>query len=291
MDICKVLTEFDSISPSDFSVSLEALNSGRLPDPALFFTWYCEKAREIEKYTGSVEFSFKLLDLALQRIPHQARIAKRFIMATRQSLMRYSAHLTSLAAKLDAEDVTGEEKAEILETLKTIDLKTFEAGSGRRNNVPDIITDNPDEGPVEHVTEFNSSQWDTELQILDFILQDRIQEAFNSAQQGIFFPSALHAKASADPVFWLEKYCQALVSEIEGHLLGTEERRIIFGPEICGDAWSGVVQDFLDKDALPFAEEQHLGLFLSKAKMAIGILSASARKRVKIGCNDDDSYF
>lgn len=293
MDICRVLTEFDPISPSEFSVSLEALNSGRLPDPALFFTWYCEKAREMEKYSGSVELSLKILDLALQRLPNQARIAKRFIMATRQSLLRYSAHLNALAAKLDEKELSSEDKAAILQTLKTIDLKTFEAG--KRNSA--AITDSTPSSPIlidntspPQQSEFNSSAWVTELQILDFILQDRINDALNFAQQGIFFPSVLAEKASANPVVWLQNYCHTLVSEIQDHLSALDNRdsRMIFGPEVCGDKWSAVVQDFLDSDTAPFAEEQQLGLILGKAKMAIGILSARNRANIVI---NDDSYF
>lgn len=294
MDICKVLANFNPISPSEFDLSENSINSGNLPDPSLFFTWYCEKAREIEKYTGSVEFSLKLLDSALRCLPSNSRIAKRFIMATKHSLLRYNAHINLLASKLEQDNVPAEEKASILQTLRTIDLKTFEM-SGRKpaaspvNESANTLTEvNHEEFKNYHVVD-----WSTELEILDLILQSRFNEAFNLAQQGVFFPAALQDKYSSNPNRWLEIYCKTISQECEKYFESVNDPAIqIIPPTECNDSWSEIVDAYLESEHQPsYREEQKMCLILTKSKMALSILSASKGvDKVEEG-DDDESYF
>lgn len=288
MDICKVLSGFNPVSPSDFNLSNEAISSEQLPNPALFFTWYCEKAREIEKYTGSVEFSLKLLELALENLPSNSRIAKRFILATRHSLLRYQAHVNSLAAKLEQENISSEEKASILQTLRTIDLKTFELGSKKpaiiQESIAETIIESDDEDEEEKKIE---GDWDNELEILDLILQDKITDAFRHAQKSIFFPNALLEKYSPNPIGWLEIYCNTLVQECNFYFETVEQETIMpLSPEMCEDSWTMATNAYLG--TVPHEEEQVMCLILTKCQMAQKILQS--QKNIDQFKNDD-SYF
>lgn len=291
MDICKVLAGFNPISPTDLDLSSNAINSGSLPEPSLFFTWYCEKAREIEKYTGSVEFSLKLLDLALEHISSNSRIAKRFILATRHSLIRYNAHINSLASKLDDENIPSEERASIFQTLRTIDLKTFEM-SGRKlqmpSNQPDIeLSEDHD----EEIEIYQSSDWSTEMGILDLILQGRFDEAFSYAQQIIFFPTALKERYSSNPIEWLSIYCKTVAQECEKYFESMNDDSVqIIPPEQCNDLWSEIVNAYLGSDSsFPYKEEQSMCLLFTKSKMAQSVLKT--RKNGSEIHDDDESYF
>lgn len=289
MDICKVLGGFNPISPSDFNLSNESINSEKLPSPALFFTWYCEKAREIEKYTGSVEFSLKLLELALANLPSNSRIAKRFILATRHSLLRYQAHVNLLATKLEQENISAEEKASLLQTLRTIDLKTFEMGSKK----PVVSQETVDELSVEPDDEEDQfiigEDWSNELEILDLILQDKITEAFGHAQKSIFFPAALIDKYSHNPVGWLEIYCKTLVKECNLYFESVGKDTITpLSPEMCKDTWSEATNAYLGTEMAAKAEEQIMCLLLTKSSMAQIILKSQKH----IGTfRDDETYF
>lgn len=290
MDICKVLAGFNPISPSESDLSERAISSGNLPDPSLFFTWYCEKAREIEKYTGSVEFSLKLLDLALANLPSNARIAKRFILATRHSLLRYNAHINSLASKLEDEDLPAEEKASILQSLRTIDLKSFEM-SGRRPSASNDESSNKSlEQEDDEIEDYQPGDWTSEIEILDLILQSRFDEAFSLAQQSVFFPAALK---DSYPLEWLEIYCNTLCQECEKYFesLNNADSVQIISPSQCNDAWSEIVNSYLGSDIqTSYKEEQTMCLILTKSKMARSML----RTR-KISANkfedENASYF
>lgn len=288
MDICKVLSGFNPVSPSDFNLSNEAICSEKLPNPALFFTWYCEKAREIEKYTGSVEFSLKLLELALENLPNNSRIAKRFILATRHSLLRYQAHVNYLASKLEQENISSEEKSSILQTLRTIDLKTFEMESKKPAAIQEIAakiiiqSDDDDEEP------FNIEEdWNNNLELLDLILQDKINEAFGHAQKSIFFPSALLDKYSANPIVWLEIYCKTLTQECNFYFETIDKNTIMpLSPEMCEDSWTEATDAFLGTAFQ--AEEQIMCLILTKCQMAQKILK-SQKNMDKF--RNDETYF
>lgn len=288
MDICRVLSGLNSVSPSEFDFSGEAIISGKLPDPSLFFTWYCEKAREIEKHSGSAEFSLKLLELALTSLPSNARIAKRFILATRHSLVRYDAHINSLAAKLNHESTTEEEKAVILQTLRTIDLRTFEMGT-KPSIVPTEQSSKDQDEEADDVDEdFSSADWSLELEILDLILQSRIDEAYNRAQQGIFFSTALLEKYASNPIEWLVKYCKALTQESQIYFDSIKDESVYFiTPEVCKDSWSRTINSYLGG---VFSEEQFASLILAKSKMAQTVL-AGQKKAAHVPVDNDDVYF
>ena len=287
MDICKVLSGFNPVSPSDFNLSNEAISSEKLPNPALFFTWYCEKAREIEKYTGSVEFSLKLLELALENLPNNSRIAKRFILATRHSLLRYQAHVNYLAPKLEQENISSEEKSSILQTLRTIDLKTFEIGGKKpttiQENAVEIMIRSDDDEEQFNIEE----DWNNELEILDLILQDKINEAFGHAQKTIFFPSALLDKYSPNPIGWLEIYCKTLTRECNFYFETVEIDSIMpLSPEMCEDSWTEATNTFLGTASQ--AEEQIMCLILTKCQMAQKFLQ-SQKNMDKF--RNDETYF
>lgn len=298
MEICKILSGFDSISPSEFELNSEAISSGKLPDPSLFFTWYCEKAREIEKYTGSVEFSLKLLELALESLHSNSKIAKRFILATRHSLLRYNFYINSLASKLEQESVPTDEKTKILETLRTIDLRTFETGGGKKSqpiNEPEPTSsdDFRNEASVNKVGKsFNSEDWITELGILDLILVNKFEEAFLLAQQNIFFPSVLKEEFSSSPINWLFIYCNDVAAECDNYLEYVKEDASIniVSPYQCEDFWSDVVNSYLGSDEWPYAQEQTVCLIATKCKMAQTILKPHINRSVnRIG--DEETYF
>ena len=300
MEICKVLSGFSPICPSEFELSSEAIASGKLPEPSLFFTWYCEKAREVEKYTGSVEFSLKLLDLALENLPSNSKIAKRFILATRNSLLRYNSHINSLASKLEQENISTEEKAAVLETLRTIDLKTFESGASKKLHTADgefssnnFNIETHDNSSFEA---FNSEDWATELEILNRILENKFEEAFLLAQQGIFFPNALKEKFSSNPIDWLVMYCRNVGIECEKYLRSVKEDVSInvVSPDQCEDFWSEVVNSYLGSDERPFAQEQTICLISAKCKMAEATLKSQPKRNVnKLGDaeEEDEVYF
>jgi hypothetical protein len=285
MDICKVLSGFNPVSPSDFNLSNEAINSEKFPNPALFFTWYCEKAREIEKYTGSVEFSLKLLELALENLPSNSRIAKRFILATRHSLLRYQAHINSLAAKLEEEKISSEEKASILQTLRTIDLKTFELGSKKSAVVQESVIESISDSEGEEQIDIERD-WNNELEILDLILQDKISDAFGHAQKSIFFPSALLDNYSPNPTGWLKIYCKTLAKECYMYFETVKKDPIMpLSPEMCEDSWTVTTNAYLGTS---HEEEQIMSLILTKCQMALKILQT--QKNMDKFCNDE-SYF
>ena len=302
MEICKVLSGFGPICPSEFELSSEAISSGKLPEPALFFTWYCEKAREIEKYTGSVEFSLKLLDLALENLPSNSKIAKRFILATRQSLHRYNAYINSLASKLEQEGISTEEKTKILETIRTIDLKTFETGGSKKSQTSreafasEVLRSGP--SLDESCDAFNSEDWTTELEILNHILENRFDEAFLLAQQSVFFPSALQEKFSNNPVDWLILYCKNITIECDNYIRSVKEDDsvAIISPKQCEDVWTDIVNSYLGADERPFAKEQTVCLILTKCKMAETILKLQTKRNLSVSVNtnsyeDEESYF
>lgn len=294
MEICKVLSGFNSICPSDFELSSEAISSGKLPDPSLFFTWYCERAREIEKYTGSVEFSLKLLELALENLPSNSKIAKRFILATRHSLSRYNSYINSLASKLEQDTIPTEEKAKILETLRTIDLRTFETGGSKKSqpaaNEPTSSDIFKSVASVNETWEsFNSEDWVTELGILDHILVSKYEEALLLAQRSIFFPSALKEESSSSPIDWLINYCNNLALECDKYLESVKEDDSIniVSPCQCEDFWSDVVNSYLGSDERPFAKEQTVCLLVTKCKMADVILKTQIKRKLE----DEETYF
>ena len=294
MDICRVLSGLNSVSPSEFDFSSDAITSGKLPDPSLFFTWYCEKAREIEKHTGTAEFSLKLLELALASLPSNARIAKRFILATRHSLIRYDAHINHLASKLNQEGTTEEEKGTILQTLRSIDLRTFEMGTRPALKVEEQAGDDNEEVESDNVEDFASSDWNLELEILDLIMEARINEAFNRAQQGIFFPAALLEKYASNPVEWLVKYCKALTQESQIYFDSIKNNSIqIISPEVCKDSWSQAINSYLGSDLASFGEEQTVSLILVKSKMAQTVLAGLKKSHFPVNNNNDDDgvYF
>lgn len=290
VDICEILSAFNPVSPSNFDYSNEAISSGKLPDPALFFTWYCEKAREIEKYTGSVEFSLKLLELALENLPSNARIAKRFILATRHSLSRYQTHINCLAARLEQENISAEEKTSILETLRTIDLKTFETGNKKpAASVTETTTENSstfdDSDDNDEGQNCNLEDWNHELEIIDLILQIRLKEAFEQAQKSIFFPSVLLDKYSSNPTGWLELYCNTLVQECNSYFESVRNNIIMpLTPEMCKDAWTEATNAYLGTQITPHAEEQIMYLILTKCQMAETVLKAQKNM-------DEEVYF
>lgn len=296
MDICKVLTGFNPISPSEFDLSEKALSSGSLPDPSLFFTWYCEKAREIEKYTGSVEFSLELLDLALGNLPSNARIAKRFILATRHSLLRYNAHINSLATKLEDETLSAEGKASILQSLRTIDLKTFEMSSKKSTTDSKDETSTKqfnDETKKEEYENYQNEDWSAEIEILDLILQSRFDEAFDQAQQSVFFPAALIDKYSSNPMEWLEIYCRTLHQECEKYFesIDNYDSIQIIPPSQCNDPWSEIVNAYLGSDIqTSYTEEQKMYVILTKSKMAQSLLKMPKTNADKFE-DENESYF
>ena len=296
MDICKVLAGFNPISLSDFDLSERAISSGTLPDPSLFFTWYCEKARDIEKFTGSVEFGLNLLDLALGSLSSNSRIAKRFILATRHSLLRYNAHINSLASKLEQENLSAAEKVEILQTLRTIDLKTFEmsASKPQASTGPTDNLINEHEQSDENVMEiFETANWDFELEIFNLILEGHFDEAFNHAQHSVFFPSAL---IETNPIEWLQIYSKTIGQECEKYFESIKGTSVqILSPEQCEDSWTEIVNAYLgsgsdDLTKSSYMEEQTMCLLLTKSQMAQSILQ-SHLCAVELLEGEDATYF
>lgn len=291
-DICKILSQFNPISLSSNSLTNEAITSGNLPNPALFFTWYCEKAREIEKHTGSVELSLQLLDLALENIKSNSRIAKRFILATKNSLIKYQIHINSLASKLDQENVPLEEKASILQTLRRIDLREFEKSArapavtikNDDKNIPGFYSENS--VSLEQIScDFSSSDWSIETEIIDLIIENHFNQAFSQAQQSLFFPTALLEKYSSDPLEWLEQYCKALINECEIYLNNLKDDSIqLISAELCKDHWSFAINDHLKASA---TEEQTMCLILEKSKLALSTLKLSYKPINKV----EDEFF
>lgn len=298
MEICRILSEFNPISPSEFELSNEAISLGKLPEPSLFFTWYCEKAREVEKYSGSVEFSIRLLDFALNNLSPISKIAKRFILATRHSLLRYNSYINSLAAKLDQDVVPTEEKIVILDTLRTIDLKTFETGgsynklstSCKASNFEAINTENCFNDSDE---DFNSEDWDAELEILNLTLQNKFSEAYLLAQQSIFFPNALKENFSCNPENWLLIYCKNMASACDNYLRTVNENdsfNNILSSSQCNDFWTEVVNSYLDNSESTYAKEQIVSLISTKCKMAENILKIQAKSCLN-NHDDEQAYF
>ena len=291
-DICNILSQFNPISLSSNSLTNEAITSGNLPDPALFFTWYCEKAREIEKHTGSVELSLQLLDLALENIKSNSRIAKRFILATKNSLIKYQIHINSLASKLNQENVPLEEKASILQTLRRIDLREFEKSAraaaviikNEDKNIPE--TNSEDSVSFEQISDdFSPTDWSIETEIIDLIIENRYNEAFSQAQQSLFFPTALLEKYSSDPLEWLEQYCKALLNECEVYLNNLKDDSIqLISAELCKDHWSFAINDHLKVSA---TKEQTICRILEKSKIALSTLKLSYKPINKV----DDEFF
>lgn len=232
------------------------------PDPALFFTWYCEQARDIERSTGSTEEALNLLDSALSRLSQSGtssnRLARRFITATRNSLLRYRLHLAALVGRLNDGEVGAEgEKAQLLASIRALDWREYErslgvvktsgsssgsSGSGNINisngiaNSNTSNTSNALEPP--NVPAFNSplttADWTDELTILDAIIEGRLDDAIQVAKQGI------PLSVSADQSAWLREYCRVLVDEMRD--ISDSELRIIPATMITGDEWSAVVE-------------------------------------------------
>lgn len=308
-DICEQLGHFSPVSSFVASEDSQLLPVD-LPDPALFFTWYCEKAREIEKNTGSVELSLQLLDLALANVSG-SRIARRFITATKGSLLRFRTHLLSLAAKLERPDVSGEDKAAILATLKTIDLREFEKRTrsggeaqqtsrvvGARGEQSDQATAEgpkrfgPDASTESDASAIPSADWTLELSVLDLILQEKFDEAFSVARQTVFFPTALLELHSKDPLEWLQGYCTALVDQCS--IRADDEAQV--PEELCDDPWTATVNEQLGISR-QHTDEQTLQLVLAKARMATTLLHHVAMNRpasstdVSVDCDEADMYF
>jgi hypothetical protein len=248
-------------------------NSLPLPEPALFFTWYCEKAREIERQTGSVDQSLQFLDAALKRVSG-ARLAKRFMNATRSSLLRYRAHLTNLAAKLEDTQTGPDEKVAILQALKTMDLREFERKSKplpaqHLTSVPHFEA--PMNVASKEIEPFRDSEPDfdlsSELDVIELILQNKLQEAYDTARRQFFFPSLLSQPSSQTG--WLYDFCTAMEHELSARANG-------FSTVAFRDNWFQFVEKRLPRAVALPASSLPLVKVLAARQLLESILSASA---------------
>ena len=190
-----------------------------LPDPTLFFTWYCEKARELERVNGSIVTSLQLLDTALAAIGHgRARLAKRFINATKTSLLRYHAYLLQLEAKLDDPEVSAAEKASILQVIRTIDLREYERRAQvQQSQAARQVAEEPSHLLTSQVDAESSEgliDWAAEYAIFDLIAHGNDDEALCVARESFFFPQML-LNVDKDPSAWLLKFCEAVLEELK----------------------------------------------------------------------------
>ena len=203
-----------------------------------------------------------------------------------------------MASKLENEGVSTEEKAKILETIRTIDLKTFETSGSKKsqpsNEISSYVTLKSDIDVNDSCEAFNSEDWATELGILNHILENRFDEAFLLAQQSIFFPNALKEKYSTNPVDWLVMYCKNIAIECDNYVQSVKEEDdsvSIISPDQCEDIWTDIVNSYLGTDERPFAKEQTVCLVLTKCKMAEAILKSQTKRNVNNNFDDEETYF
>ena len=231
------------------------------PDPALFFTLYCERARDIERETGSTEAALELLDFGLNGVGG-CRLARRFITATRNSLLRYRAHLAALTAKLNSGEVEPGEKARLLETIRSLDWREFEKKSVRPSAVVDNKTADREQ-PLELVAEPEPEDfedvaidWSAELDIMEAILRHDIDEAFQLAQKSVYFPlPSLIKESSENQIWWLQEYCQCIIKELP-------DGEVVIPASLCQDPFSAAVGD-----------EDTTTLLLLKTRIALNVLN------------------
>ena len=273
MDLLEALKSKDNFS---FPTSLAAsASSAQLPDPELFFTWYCERARDIERGSGSSEAAIELLDLALSRLASSRSLARRFITATRNSLLRYRAHLASLAARLSSggREVSAEEKARLIEAIRSADWREFEQ---QRNTKPVIkaaevsIALEQETGEVEQCSsiEVPNIDWSVELSVLDAVLRGNWSEAISLAAQSTPFPFLPEGEEARQ---WLLRYCQVLREELQSYDSQASLRTI--PASLCNDPWSALVEGEIGC-ALTTADEddQAISLLRIKSVMAMNQL-------------------
>ncbi len=246
-----------------------------LPDPELFFTWYCERARDIERGSGSCEAAIELLDAALARLSGRS-LAKRFITATRNSLLRYRGHLAALASKLNSKEIASEEKARLLENIRSADWSDFEQ---QRTRPP--IKPEPTEA-VEDVKQNYSSNcaavefvqdsgidWSVEEGVLDSILRGNLTEAINFASQSIPFPVLPEGEQAR---VWLAGYCQVLQEELTRKPEESCNLRTV-PSSLCNDPWSSLVEGQVGCSlTLAGEDEQIISLLAVKSEMALKLL-------------------
>jgi hypothetical protein len=282
MDLCVVLSHFSPVTPSNLSYSNDSIAVGNLPDPNLFFTWYCEKAREVEKYSGSIEFGIKLLDLALNNLSPSSRIAKRFILATRNSLTKYNLYINNLAKKIENDTISHQERSDILQALRSADLKSFETMGVPKS----CINDEPSELVDDSLDPIKSPDFSTDMSLLDLIIQEKFRDAFSQARHIVFFPSAILENNQLDHFVWLKSYCNALIKECTVYFDSLNSPHITgyVTPEMCGDRLSQAIFEFSQDENQ--TEEQAMSLLLAKSKMAVSVLDS--RKKAKI---EDDIFF
>lgn len=224
------------------------------PDPAMFFTLYCERARDVERETGSTETALQLLDSALNGVGG-CRLARRFITATRNSLLRYRAHLGTLVARLNSGEVEGAERAQLLETIRALDWREYEKKSVRTVVVPIEEKTEPEQ---EQFVEFEASMvdWSDELEIMEAILGDNLDEALGLAQKNVYFASvsSLIRESPEKQIWWLKEYCRCVAEELK-------DCELIIPASLCGDAFSTAIRD-----------EDSTSLLLLKTRMALQVL-------------------
>lgn len=302
-DICETLSQHNFISYSkilsnnnnndnhyfendgrNLASSSSSDNDDNLPNPSIFFTWYCEKAREIEKNTGSVELSLSLLDYALNNVSN-SRLAKRFIMATRASLVKYNKYIVDLTAKLELESVSDSEKLSILNTLRSIDLKEYEKSCKKVKAPPNVPTILPSPDTASTSTsadsiEDKSTDWSFELNVLDLILQSKFNEAFDTVQSSIFFPTILLDACNDETtrIRWLSEYCSVLVLEFREYINKSQSdfsHLSLISSDLFedDDPWSKIVLDTV-YNINSTNTEQMVYLINSKAKSALSLLKS-----------------
>jgi hypothetical protein len=255
-----------------FSTTATTPMPGRLPDPELFFTWYCERARDIERSSGSCEAAIELLDSALVKLAGGRSLARRFITATRHSLLRYRAHLASLANRLSNKEVSAEEKGKLLDAIRSADWGEFE----QQRNRPEVkaeteVVITAEQSLLQESDETASViDWSVELSVLDAILRESWAEAINLASQSTPFPFLPEGEEARR---WLERYCQVLQEELGSFKQQQPGNLRIIPASLCNDPWSEVVEGQVGC-ALTAADEdeQVISLLTLKSALATNLL-------------------
>lgn len=261
------------------------------PDPELFFTWYCERAREIERTTGDSQAALDLLDSALSRLPATRSLARRFMTATRNSLLRYRAHLAALAAALK---VAGEEeRGRLLEGIRAADWREYEqqrggkaAGAGEMvgESVGTLVAAAEAKAEVDTPSPSSSSScssssspssleadWSLEIGLLDAVLQENWSEVSQLAAQ--LTPAVPESEEQLRHL--LLGFCQLLQEELREHRRGGDGTNLRVIPAgLCRDPWSELVEDQIGCSLSLTADEEErmISLLLIKSEMAQSLL-------------------
>lgn len=306
MDLLKSLQTSHLCSPfsslDNNNNNSTCFDDNSLPDPELFFTWYCEQARDIERRSGSCEAAIDLLDCALSRLSGRS-LAKRFINATRNSLLRYQGHLAAMAAKLNDASLSNDEKIKILESIRSANWREYEQQRSVKPRSIDLDTSSNASAAAAAVSSTSASQsssmpvpvpafnspvnasasvdWSTELAVLDAVSQGNWNDAIQAASRSTPFPVIPDREQACE---WLLQYCQVLKDELQAYCIKKDGCIRIVPASMCNDPWSALVEGTLECSLIAAADdkeqddEQIVPALLIKAERGINKLSKALKK-------------